>query len=121
MTVTAALVPGTSAAEYRCMQQGAREFFGTQGMDAPTGAGMLAGNFRALAAPAASREPALRETYNKRDGMHWMFVERREHLERPAGPGGRELAAMEPAVERREHPATTGRPARRHRRNGARR
>jgi len=59
MTVTA-LVPGISAAEDHCMQQGAREFFQTfqtQGTDAPAGAGALARDFRALAAPAASREP----------------------------------------------------------------
>jgi len=79
MTVTAA-VPGISAAEDRCMQEGAREFSETQGMDVLAelarreGADPLTGDFRALAAPAASRDRAPRETYNKRDGMHWMYM-----------------------------------------------
>ena len=64
-TAATALVPGISAAEYRCVRQGAREFSGTQVTGAPAGlAGALAGDFRALAAPAASREPALREVYS---------------------------------------------------------
>ncbi|HEV3294332.1 MAG TPA: hypothetical protein VG123_35570, partial [Streptosporangiaceae bacterium] len=57
-----------------------REFFEAQGavvlaeLARREGADPLTGDFRALAAPAACREPGPREVYDKRDSMHWMYM-----------------------------------------------
>jgi len=79
MTGTTALIPGISAAEQHCLEQGAREFFGRQGTDVLAefvrreGGNALSGGFAALTEPAVSPGHSQRTGCTTHDGKHWYY------------------------------------------------
>ena len=73
------LMPGISAAEQHCLEQGAREFFARQGTGVLAefvrcqGGNTLSAAFAALREPALSQRHAQRLSCTVHDGKHWYY------------------------------------------------